>query len=54
MAAGAFTPSLDGALFIFKSTQKQVEDFVAADPYVQGKLVTSVDIKEWNVVIGKI
>ena len=54
IAAGAFTPELDGALFLFKSSKALVEDFVAKDPYVKNNLVPEWSIKEWNVVVGDI
>ena len=51
---GAFSPPV-GAQFIFKcDSANDVEEFVAKDPYVQNRLVTEYDIKEWNVVVGSV
>ncbi|HCV00610.1 MAG TPA: hypothetical protein DGL25_05350 [Dehalococcoidia bacterium] len=51
--AGAFADPVDGAAFVFTvEDRKQVESFVAADPYVVHGLVTSWYIKEWSVVVG--
>lgn len=51
--AGAFADPVDGAAFVFTVEGRgQVEDFVAADPYVANGLVTSWRIKEWSVVVG--
>ena len=51
--AGAWANPLDGAALVFKTpSQAAVEEFVAADPYVAGGLVTQWRIREWNVVIG--
>ena len=42
MVAGALADPVDGAVFIFRGASKEeVESFVAADPYVQNKLVTA-------------
>ena len=43
IAAGAFTPQLDGALFIFKGKNNSelenvIKEFVQKDPYVVNKL----------------
>jgi uncharacterized protein YciI len=54
VSAGAFIPDLEGALFIFKSTKSEIENFVQSDPYFINGLVPDYSIKEWNVVIGKI
>lgn len=53
-AGGAFTPELDGAMFIFTSTRAEVEDFIKKDPYVLNGLVPEYRIKEWNVVVGSV
>lgn len=51
--AGAFSNPPDGALLVFKTSDKSVvEDFVKNDPYVKNGLVKSWEIREWNVVIG--
>ncbi|KAJ9461141.1 hypothetical protein DIPPA_28922 [Diplonema papillatum] len=49
---GAFQPPTDGAMLIFKAEMKEIEEFVAKDPYVANGLVTSWHIKPWTVVIG--
>ena len=56
IAGGAYntTPSPTGGLFIFKSTKSVVEDFVKKDPYNEAKLLTSVEIDEYNLVVGDI
>eukprot|EP01038_Epipyxis_sp_PR26KG_P005072 gene5072-7078_t len=55
VAAGAYTPDLDGAMFIFKSKSKaDIDEFVAKDPYVIAGLVSEMRIKEWSVPVGKI
>ena len=48
---GAYDPAEDGALVIFKASKEEVEEFAREDPYVKGGLVTSWDVKAWNVVI---
>lgn len=51
--AGAFDEPPDTALLVFRTDDPSpIEDFVAADPYVQQGLVTSWKIRRWNVVIG--
>jgi len=49
-AAGPFTPPT-GAMFIFKSEKRDVEEFVLNDIYVLRGLVTAHRIVEWNIVI---
>ena len=50
--AGALKPS--GALLVFLAdTASEVEQFVRADPYVTGGLVTNWRIQEWAVVVGE-
>lgn len=54
ISGGPFTPPT-GAVFVFSAEGKEtVEEFVAKDPYVSAGLVSSVIIREWNVVIGSI
>lgn len=51
--AGAFSDPPDGALLVFKASDKSiVEDFVKNDPYVKNGLVTRWEIRVWKVVIG--
>jgi uncharacterized protein YciI len=51
--AGAFTDPADAALLVWSSDDRSVvEKFVEHDPYVRNGLVTSWQIREWNVVIG--
>lgn len=51
--AGAFSDPPDGALLVFKASDKSVvEDFVKNDPYANNGLVTNWEIREWTVVIG--
>lgn len=54
IAGGAFTPNLEGALFIFKADKSVIEQFIDKDPYVAAGLVTEWNIKEWNVVVGSV
>jgi uncharacterized protein len=49
--AGAFDPP-DSALFVFKGTQAEVEDFVRRDPYVKNGVVTGHRIRPWSVAVG--
>ncbi|KAJ1420237.1 hypothetical protein B484DRAFT_399935 [Ochromonadaceae sp. CCMP2298] len=51
---GAFTPNLEGALFVFKSTRSTIEEFVKQDPYYTAGLVPSYAIKEWSVAVGEL
>jgi len=47
VAAGAFDPPTGGAL-VFKGVDPEyVESFVAADPYMQGGLITSYSVQRW-------
>jgi hypothetical protein len=51
--AGATGDPPDGALLVFKAAEASVaERFAREDPYVQRGLVTSWQVKPWNVVIG--
>lgn len=50
---GAFVDDPPGAMLLFKGeTAAVVEDFVAADPYVAGGIVTSWRVREWMTVVG--
>lgn len=50
---GAFTDPADGAALVFAAEDlAQVEQFVAADPYVANGLVTAWRIRPWTVVVG--
>lgn len=50
---GAFAEPADGAVLAFKvEDRKQVEEFVARDPYVANGLVTAWRIRPWMVVVG--
>jgi uncharacterized protein YciI len=53
IAAGPFTPQLDGAMFIFKGEKSKIEEFVKEDPYNVAGLVTSYSIRDWTVVVGR-
>ena len=54
IAAGPFSPP-SGAVFLFNTNDINIiNKFVEQDPYVKAKLVTSYQIKEWNVVIGSL
>ncbi|CAN5257824.1 YciI-like protein [soil metagenome] len=50
--AGALGTPPTGALFVFLvDDPAQVDEFVAADPYVCGGIVTGHRVVPWNVVI---
>lgn len=50
--AGALADPADKAILVFHSQDKTVvEEFVRKDPYIRHGLVTSWDIRTWNVVI---
>ncbi len=48
--AGALGDPPRGALFGFECDEAEVEDFVAADPYVEAGLVRDRSIEPWTVV----
>jgi uncharacterized protein YciI len=51
--AGAFSDPADRALLVWSVEEPAVvRAFVASDPYVTNGLVTSWEIRSWNVVIG--
>ncbi|EQC26915.1 hypothetical protein SDRG_15248 [Saprolegnia diclina VS20] len=51
LMAGAFADPVDGAAFIFEAESPAiVEDFAKKDPYVANDLVTSFDVRQYNVV----
>jgi uncharacterized protein len=52
LLAGALPDPFDRALLIWTAPREVVEEFVAADPYVQHGLVTDWTIRDWNVVVG--
>jgi uncharacterized protein YciI len=55
IAAGAYTPSIDGGLFLFNyDKRKELDEFVKADPYVTAGLVSNVSVKEWSIAVGSI
>jgi len=50
---GAYNDPAEGALLIFKvEHQKEIEDFAERDPYVINGVVTSYQVRLWNVAIG--
>jgi uncharacterized protein YciI len=50
--AGALGNPPHGALIVFRvDDPAQVEEFVGADPYVAGGIVTAHRVVPWNVVI---
>ena len=50
--AGATGDPPTGALFVFRvDDPAQIDEFVAADPYVAGGIVTAHRVVAWNVVI---
>ncbi|MEX2566641.1 MAG: YciI-like protein, partial [Cyclobacteriaceae bacterium] len=55
LLGGALTAPADKAIIIFTcDDEKVVEDFIHKDPYVQNGLITSWEIREWTVVVGKV
>jgi uncharacterized protein YciI len=51
--AGAFDSPADRALLVWATEDEDVvRRFVDADPYVANGLVTSWEIRRWNVVVG--
>jgi uncharacterized protein YciI len=51
--AGAFNEPPDTALLVWSTEDEDVvRRFAEADPYVLNGLVTSWQIRKWNVVIG--
>ena len=53
LLAGAFSEPFDRALLIFQvDSPKEIEAFIAQDPYVANGLILRWEIRPWNVVIG--
>jgi uncharacterized protein YciI len=51
--AGAYADPVDGAVFVFRAEDPAVvHEFVRADPYVAGGVVTGWRVRPWTVVIG--
>lgn len=51
--AGALDGAPGLAILVFRTEDPSlIEDFVAEDPYVQNGLVTSWQVRRWNVAIG--
>ncbi|AGA76760.1 YciI family protein [Echinicola vietnamensis] len=51
--AGALDAPADKAVIIFNCPDEApIREFVNGDPYVQNQLISSYDIRPWNVVIG--
>ena len=51
--AGVLGEPTDGAVLLFQGDGPQVaERFAAADPYVQGGLVTGWRVRSWTTVVG--
>jgi uncharacterized protein YciI len=48
--AGALGDPPHGALFIFDADEAAIEEFVHADPYVEGGVVTAHRVEPWTVV----
>ncbi len=52
LMAGALTDPIDGATLLFLVEDRDfVEALVQADPFYSQGLVTSYEIREWNVTI---
>jgi uncharacterized protein YciI len=55
IAAGAFTPTVNGGLFLFNyEKRKELDEFVKTDPYVVAGLVSEISVKEWSIAVGSI
>ena len=55
LLGGATENPADQGILIFKVSDKSIiEDFISRDPYVQNGIVSSWEIKEWNVVVGSL
>jgi uncharacterized protein YciI len=52
LLAGALADPYDRALLVWTAPREVVERFAEQDPYVVNGLVTSWEIRTWNVVIG--
>jgi uncharacterized protein YciI len=52
LAAGATGDPPSGGLIVFAGGQESADEFVAADPYVSGGIVTEHRIEPWTVVAG--
>jgi len=52
LLGGAYADPIDGAALVFHGSQKDVEEFVRRDPYVQKGIVTSHSVREWTVLVG--
>ena len=53
LLGGAFQNPSDTALLVWKCADRApIEEFVAADPYVQNGLVARHEIRDWYVVIA--
>lgn len=53
LLAGALGDPADGALLVFRSdSPAAAETFAMNDPYVINGLITSWQVRPWNVVVG--
>lgn len=54
LLGGALAEPIDGAVLLFQADSPAVvEQFVAADPYVQNGLVTRWRVRPWSTVVGE-
>lgn len=52
---GAFTEPADRSMLIFTVDDPSVvEQFVQGDPYFRNGLVVRYEVRQWNVVVGKL
>jgi uncharacterized protein YciI len=52
-AAAAYADEPPGALLIFVADSRQrIDDIVALDPFSAAGVITGVDVREWNPVLG--
>ena len=53
LLGGALANPADGAVLVFRGESPDAaKAFAEADPYVRNGLVTSWQVREWNVVVG--
>ena len=53
LMAGAYSSAPHGAILVFNVDDKAIiEEFAKNDPYTKNGVVTSWEIREWNVAVG--
>ena len=51
-AAAAFGDQPPGALLVLVDTRERIDDIVALDPFYGAGVITAVEVREWNPVLG--